>query len=81
MKSYTLHQLNMVGLMAFRGHWMEALEHANFTEDEVYVYSRYLVDNKICKFLTEYCLDVEELEKFNLAVTFLVNKYSLDKED
>jgi hypothetical protein len=79
LQSYTLEQLSKLELLAFRKDWEDALLVYAYESGDCRTYSKYLAQNGIVKFIREYTLIANELERFDNVVTYLIDVFDINK--
>lgn len=77
LQSYTLEQLSRLELLAFRKDWQDAFSYNQYELEDCDIYAKYLVQHGIVKFVKEYQLVDNELERFDNVVTHLINVFDI----
>ena len=77
LQSYTLDQLRKLQLLTFKDDWLEAFSYISFDYEQSVIFTIYILDYGILKFLNEYMITPNDIEHFDFAITYLINKFNL----
>ncbi len=77
LQSYTLDQLRKLQLLTLKDDWLDAFSYIGFDYNQSVVFTMYITEHGILKFITEYMLLPKDMEHFDFAIKYLINKFNL----